>query len=962
MSPFDECSVLIPSSTLEDFPSDVSDSEARGLLAAWTVLWHPALLASTKQAPTWYRADSPPEPDGPRVVAIPAVSASQLPKNYRRKCEANHQCRLIDGPDRESLLGQLGLDTPADLIFEKRKIGVADFFAAGYAALQVQVMTRRLRYTSNLDELYLQNRVVEGASEFLAGNAAGAAEALHDVFDCLAEERDHYFSSDPHLIDLQLLTPDVLHQALDGDWTERISADLEASEEHGVLQLPSNVLIDHEVAESVSASEHPKIDEFRSLLTGKRVGWAGGSPHADVCFDAMSFSEAEETLISGKETATRAVGDSPAVYARFSGTTPDDLTGSLVRAGYVGLIPIDFAAGTGHGDESKVIQQSAGAEIESLTAKPIDAGSDVEFLSLGARLGECIDGGEIATALLAHWPNRICDSYADLRRAASWSVVLGKFWQLEDYFREGEKPYHHATSKSSPSDAAGWLGRLAKQDAWQGIANSAAEFRSNLRKQIAEQTDQIAVLASGITPSDRQNDSAEGSDDHVGDVDGAGERLAKALGGNKVDSKQTPCSVLAVNPHSVACRIQTQVRGGKPNKSKHIYAVSQSAGDTLDVTFDVTGYGFSQVIPGGGTAKRESWLKRVLVGGENKIADDLLLTNEFLAVSIDPETAGVASIYSGGERGNRFSLRLVYSDGNPAAESNSNMVCKSWEVTTNSPAEACIECNGVITDKSGTELATFQLQYRLQRGSRLLEIAGSIKPSARGNGDPWRQYFAARAAVANDSAIVRSLVRDKIHRLHSRRLVAPLGVLIDEAERQTLVASAGNAFHRRVGDRFVDSLICGVGEETSKSEIPFRFAYGFDTPDPVSTAKATIAPLCPITIETSDKIPEQGWLMHVSPTDSHVIGLNVQKRDDGKLAAIVRVVNTRPQPKKTTLRFCRPVDFARWIRADQADDPIHSPKPDEESRESLEIENDAVKFSASGHEVAELIVVFQSPS
>ena len=61
MPVFDECCVLIPVSTLEDFPSDLSDYDARSLLAAWTVLWNPHLLAQTEQIPTWYRADSPPE-------------------------------------------------------------------------------------------------------------------------------------------------------------------------------------------------------------------------------------------------------------------------------------------------------------------------------------------------------------------------------------------------------------------------------------------------------------------------------------------------------------------------------------------------------------------------------------------------------------------------------------------------------------------------------------------------------------------------------------------------------------------------------------------------------------------------------------------------------------------------------------------------------------------------------------
>ena len=72
MAPFDECSVLIPSATLEDFPMGGPDSDARSLLAGWTVLWHPLLLAQTEQMPTWYRADSPPTPESVMPIRIQA--------------------------------------------------------------------------------------------------------------------------------------------------------------------------------------------------------------------------------------------------------------------------------------------------------------------------------------------------------------------------------------------------------------------------------------------------------------------------------------------------------------------------------------------------------------------------------------------------------------------------------------------------------------------------------------------------------------------------------------------------------------------------------------------------------------------------------------------------------------------------------------------------------------------------
>lgn len=141
MAPFDECCVLIPSATLEDFPTNAADFDARSILAAWTVLWHPQLLAQTEQLPTWYRADSPPDIDGPRIVVVPTLSVDQLPRGYEAKCQKQGDCRWITGETREEMLAALDLAPSPTLKTDHRELDICDFFAAGFASLQIQVMT-----------------------------------------------------------------------------------------------------------------------------------------------------------------------------------------------------------------------------------------------------------------------------------------------------------------------------------------------------------------------------------------------------------------------------------------------------------------------------------------------------------------------------------------------------------------------------------------------------------------------------------------------------------------------------------------------------------------------------------------------------------------------------------------------------------------------------------------------------
>ena len=49
--------VLIPSHSLEDFPTEQPEKEAASLLNSFAVAWHPELLAQTEKLPRWQRAD-----------------------------------------------------------------------------------------------------------------------------------------------------------------------------------------------------------------------------------------------------------------------------------------------------------------------------------------------------------------------------------------------------------------------------------------------------------------------------------------------------------------------------------------------------------------------------------------------------------------------------------------------------------------------------------------------------------------------------------------------------------------------------------------------------------------------------------------------------------------------------------------------------------------------------------------
>src|SRR5687767_2165264 len=83
----EELIILLPCHSLDDFPVHHTGDEAEGLLAAWSALWHPALLAAAGRMPTWYRADSPPETLENRLLVIPAVAEAELQAGYASRAQ-----------------------------------------------------------------------------------------------------------------------------------------------------------------------------------------------------------------------------------------------------------------------------------------------------------------------------------------------------------------------------------------------------------------------------------------------------------------------------------------------------------------------------------------------------------------------------------------------------------------------------------------------------------------------------------------------------------------------------------------------------------------------------------------------------------------------------------------------------------------------------------------------------------
>jgi alpha-mannosidase len=419
-------SVILPCSSWDDFPTHLGNQPSAELLAAWTGLWHPALLAVTERLPGWHQAEEPPDPasfDG-ELVLVPPPSRQRMPGDWCDRLRATAPANPAPVETFASrsdtvaaMLCAVGLSSDAvasDL--------TADFMALGFAHLQVELLTRAMRYSSVLDTEQFENAVVAAAKAAVASNNDAARNELARAFDLLADARNHVYSVDFYIVDLTLVVDSVLGEALRAKLARECS---------------TNVLIAGEQIERLADSHPDTFAELRRALEAGSVSIVGGK----YSIGALG-REGPEALLAelerGQAVARQQLGHEYEVYGQFDSGYSSLLPEILKGMGFRGALHAAFDGGQlPRADQRKTNWgTSQAASIAALSTTPLDSGQPESWLKLAERIGDTIAHDHVATVLLAGWPGSECEYFEDLQRVARFGTVLGKIVTLGEYFRD----------------------------------------------------------------------------------------------------------------------------------------------------------------------------------------------------------------------------------------------------------------------------------------------------------------------------------------------------------------------------------------------------------------------------------------------------------------------------------------------------------------------------------------------
>ncbi|MFT7641575.1 MAG: alpha-mannosidase [Pirellulaceae bacterium] len=870
---YQELVILLPCHGLEDFPIHHEGQQANGLLACWTAMWHPALLAACQKMPTWARVDDPPEDLAQRLIIIPEVSQDELQTGFVQRAKDEGAIVVRRKHDRDEILAAAlkPLDSfdPDNNSLDPEL--VADFLALGYCYLQVQLLTRQMRYSSNLDEIHFQNQLLAAASAIVEGDAELAEKKLAACFDLLAEERDHYYPVDVFLIDLTMVAPTTLGKSLRDELQKSTPIN---------LLLPASTL-------RVMASEQPEtLAQLKTAVADKRVGIVGGEFR-----EQRNPLHAMEGLLanlrSGLAVYKEVLETDVTVYGRRRfGLTPA-LPQVLNKLGFEGVLHATLEDGQfPNGTQAKIRWEGDdGSSLDALSRAPQSATTPETFLGLAVKMGESMDMDHVATVCLAHWPGQTSIWYEDLRRAAKYGAAMGKFITFEEFFRDTDLPGHlerfDGDQYRSPylkqavirrnvdplsSSVRYWKRRLAA-DASQNLTflrdmitgKTEGVDHSFLDELEAEAESKPAVAETESSSEEAASDESHDLTERIeADVKKSVLQVGNVLPRGNGDLTD---GCLVLNPSSYIRRmtVDSSDLPSPPKAEKPVYASED--GQTI---VDVPAMGFAW-IPAGDTAARS--------GSPLVLAEEGFIRNEFFECTINMGTGSLQSVHEYKSRGNRLSQRLAFREpGDDQAQPGevwndpdstatySEMVAKSVEVTQANSVLGEIVTQGELLGRGGKVLASFVQTFRLWRGSRVLNVDIQLTPTLEPKSDAWNSYYACRFAWADQAADLWRGVNQSRQLARSKKIESPLYLEIENGNSTTTILTGGLPYHRRTGIASIDSLLVVRGETARQ----FQFGIGVDVKNSLHEAMNLLSPSTS-TFQTGVAAPKNSssWLFHI---------------------------------------------------------------------------------------------------
>jgi alpha-mannosidase len=952
--------ILIPSHSLEDFPTEQTDKPAASLLNSFAVAWHPALLAETGILPRWRRADEPSAVNSTQLIFVPTPCDDWLPHGWLDDTRAAG-ATVVSGFDDRTDMESAALQVLAEPVEVDPDL-VADFYALGFCWLQVELLSRHMRNFSNVDEGRLHERAIAAARAALADDHEATRTHLRTCFELLLEARERFYPVECYLIDLCLtfndLPADKLIQEL-GRGT------------------PLSLLATAADFESLIAKTPELREALASACQAQRACIVGGEER-ETPLPLLPLESVLHQFQRGRHAWQTMIGQTPVVWGRRKYGLAPGMPQLLVKLGFKAALHVVLDDGIYPDHEYTKLRWRGNDEsiIDALSRIPLAADSASSYLRFPVRLAESMDHDQVAGLIFARWPDVTAPWYEDLRRSQGYAPVLGRFVTLQQFFATTELPGQLSTYQAHEYFPPCLIQSVARRE-----PDPVSRFADHtLRRRRFDnalwcRSLSRAMLRQPVEPAETTTAERDFESSTPEAEPAAIQRATEVLTGMESSCPRELSRLvmhgagprkgfLLLNSQSFTRRACVSLPGLKslpaiagPIKAAH---VDLAHPENSVVVVEIPGAGFVWIPEDekGGAAAPPRW----------PLAEEGLLRNDWFEVAINEQTGGITHIRLHEQRVKRLSQQLSFrfprertiGTGEEAVQSQyAEMRCTSRQVTSRGPVRGEIVTTGEIVDQAlGQRLATFRQTIRVWRARPIVEIEIELADLKVPDGDPWNNYFASRFAWSDSTAAVSRSVFHAAQGFGSERFETSDYIeAASEAERLTIVPH-GLPYHRKTGVRMVDSLLVVSGETRRH----FKFTIAVDAAYPLEAAWNAMTPVAIVPTESGPpRAGTSGWFFHLDARNVQLTRvLDLIDPVNDSLATGESDTMPLPAGPGFAVRLVETEGRSRRVRLQAYRQPIYARKRDflGQTLTELTLEGDAVLVDLNAFEVVDVELRF----
>ena len=489
---YTEIVILIPSHSLEDFPTDLDDSKAASLLNSFTVAWHPRLLAQAGTIPIWHRAEEPPEEVQGRLIFVPKPCMDLVPNGWITRVREEGAVVVADLDDRSTMLEQALAPLQANAAAESSL--PADQEVADVEVAHVEDSAIETSQNGNSADEDAEPENDNLANDNAANDSDDESQVTNDAIvrpvPTLHELELDFLALGTSWILLELLTRHMHHFSSYDEvffektavnaaqsWVEGAAEDsrdrlqsafdllIEARErfypvDSYLLDLclltpdMANSKLDDLLAEDVPVNYLLKGDDAEEIAKERpqsiehmRNGWARGTAdviggdYQELPTPLVPLESTLFDLTQGLKTYRRIFHREPTTWARrrygLSLMTPQ----LLHKAGFIGALHVLLDDGI-YPDREQSRMHWEGCDsstIEAFSRIPLAAESAATWLKFPQRMAEAMESDSVAAITVARWPEMKSPFLRDLRRLQKYGPVLGRFVTFSEFFESSDE-------------------------------------------------------------------------------------------------------------------------------------------------------------------------------------------------------------------------------------------------------------------------------------------------------------------------------------------------------------------------------------------------------------------------------------------------------------------------------------------------------------------------------------------